>query len=141
MSQIDGKREAARDRSTGQLVKDLSRDTSLLVRQEIALAKAEMAEKAEKAGVGLGMLAGAAIAALIMLGTLTAFLVLALDGAMPAWTAALVVALVWGVVAGVLGLLGRQALREMGSPMPEQTIESVKEDIEWLKERNRSEVR
>jgi uncharacterized membrane protein YqjE len=141
MSQIDGKREAARDRSTGQLVKDLSRDTSLLVRQEIALAKAEMAEKGEKAGVGLGMLAGAAVGALLMLGTLTAFLVLALDGAMPAWTAALVVTLFWGVVAGVLALLGRQALREMGSPMPEQTMESVKEDIEWLKERNRSEVR
>jgi uncharacterized membrane protein YqjE len=141
MSQIDGKREAARDRSTGQLVKDLSRDTSLLVRQEIALAKAEMAEKGEKAGVGLGMLAGAAVGALLMLGTLTAFLVLALDGAMPAWTAALVVTLLWGVVAGVLALLGRQALREMGSPMPEQTMESVKEDIEWLKERNRSEVR
>jgi uncharacterized membrane protein YqjE len=141
MTVIDGRREAVRDRSTGQLVKDLSRDTSLLVRQEIALAKAEMAEKGEKAGVGLGMLAGAAVAALLMLGTLTAFLVLALDGVMPAWTAALVVTLLWGVVAGVLALLGRQALREMGSPMPEQTMESVKEDIEWLKERNRSEVR
>lgn len=141
MTVIDGGREAVRDRSTGELVRDLSRDTSLLVRQEIALAKAEMAEKAEKAGVGLGMLAGAAVAALLMLGTLTAFLVLALDGAMPAWTAALVVTLCWAVVAGVLALLGRQALREMGSPMPEQTMESVKEDIEWLKERNRSEVR
>jgi uncharacterized membrane protein YqjE len=141
MTVVDGRREAVRDRSTGELVKDLSRDTSLLVRQEIALAKAEMAEKGEKAGVGLGMLAGAAVAALLMLGTLTAFLVLALDGAMPAWTAALVVTLLWGVVAGVLALLGRQALREMGSPMPEQTMESVKEDIEWLKERNRSEVR
>lgn len=141
MTVLDGGREAVRDRSTGELVRDLSRDTSLLVRQEIALAKAEMAEKAEKAGVGLGMLAGAAVAALLMLGTLTAFLVLALDGAMPAWTAALVVTLCWAVVAGVLALLGRQALREMGSPMPEQTMESVKEDIEWLKERNRSEVR
>jgi uncharacterized membrane protein YqjE len=141
MTVIDGRRQAVRDRSTGELVKDLSRDTSLLVRQEIALAKAEMAEKGEKAGIGLGMLAGAAVAALLMLGTLTTFLVLALDGAMPAWTAALVVTLLWGVVAGVLALLGRQTLREMGSPMPEQTMESVKEDIEWLKERNRSEVR
>jgi Putative Actinobacterial Holin-X, holin superfamily III len=141
MTMIDGRREAVRDRSTGELVKDLSRDTSLLMRQEIALAKAEMAEKAEKAGVGLGMLAGAAVAGLLMLGTLTAFLVLALDGAMPAWTAALVVTLCWALVAGALALLGRQALREMGSPMPEQTMESVKEDIEWLKERNRSEVR
>src|SRR5688572_28959702 len=141
MTVIDGRRQAVRDRSTGELVKDLSRDTSLLVRQEIALAKAEMAEKGEKAGIGLGMLAGAAVAALLMLGTLTTFLVLALDGAMPAWTAALVVTLLWGVVAGVLSLLGRQTLREMGSPMPEQTMESVKEDIEWLKERNRSEVR
>jgi hypothetical protein len=141
MTMIDGRRAAVRDRSTAELVKDLSRDTGLLVRQEIALAKAEMAEKGKRAGAGVGMLAGAAVAGLLMLGVLTAFLVLALDGAMPAWAAALVVTLLWGVVAGALVYFGREALRAIGSPMPEQTMESVREDIEWLKERKRSGAR
>ena len=66
---------------------------------------------------------------------------LALDEAMPPWTAALVVTLLWGVVACVLAYLGREKVQEMGSPMPEKTMDSVKEDIEWLKDRNRSEAR
>jgi Putative Actinobacterial Holin-X, holin superfamily III len=131
----------ARDRSTGELLKDLSRDTSTLVRQEIALAKAEIAEKGKKAGAGAGMLAGAAVAALLMLGAFTTFLVLALDEAMPPWAAALVVTLLWGAVAGGLAYLGRAKVQEMGSPMPEETMDSVKEDIEWLKGRTRSEAR
>jgi hypothetical protein len=141
MTVVDGRRAAARDRSTAELVKDLSRETSTLVRQEVALAKAEMAEKGKKAGAGVGMLAGATVAALLMLGALTAFLVLALDEAMPPWAAALVVTLLWGVVAGVLAYLGREKMQEMGSPMPEKTMDSVKEDIEWLKDRTRSEAR
>jgi Putative Actinobacterial Holin-X, holin superfamily III len=87
------------------------------------------------------MLAGAAVAALLMLGTLTAFLVLALDEGMDAWLAALLVTVLWGVVAGVLALVGREKLREMGTPVPEKTVESVKEDIEWLKHPTRSEAR
>lgn len=80
------------ERPTANLVKDLSRQGSQLVRQEIQLAKTELAEKAQHAGVAAMALAGAAAGALLALGALTAFLILALDGAMPAWGAALLVA-------------------------------------------------
>ncbi len=124
-------------RSTGELVKDLSNQVSLLARQEIELAKAEMAEKGRKAGLGLGLVAAAGVSALLALGTLTAAAVLALATAMPAWLAALIVALAWGVVAAVLASVGRQKVEQAGTPVPEQTVESVKEDIEWLKDQTR----
>lgn len=132
MTVVDG-RSDLRDRSTGDLVKDLSQQASTLVRQEIELAKTEMAEKGKKAGIGVGLFAGAGVAGLLMLGALTAFLILALDEAMPDWAAALVVTLGWGIVTAALALIGRQKLREVGTPVPEKTVESVKEDIEWLK--------
>ena len=139
---------AARDsdelkqQSTGELVKELSQQVSVLVRQEVELAKAEMTEKGRKAGVGAGMLGGAGIAGLVALGSLTAFLILVLDLAMPTWAAALIVTALWGVVAAVLALRGREKVREVGSPAPEKTVDSVKEDIEWLKSgRTRSESR
>ena len=84
-----------RDQSTGDLVKQLSSQVSALVRQEVELAKVEMADKGKKAGVGLGMFGGAGVAALLGLGSLTAFLILVLDQAMPAWAAALVVTVIW----------------------------------------------
>lgn len=132
MTVIDDRSDLRR-RSTGDLVKDLSQQASTLVRQEIELAKTEMAEKGKKAGLGVGLLAGATFAALLMLGALTAFLILALDEAMPDWAAALVVTIGWGAVAVVLALIGRQKVQEVGRPVPEKTVESVKEDIEWLK--------
>jgi len=124
-------------RSTGELVKDLSNQGSLLARQEIELAKAEMAEKGRRAGLGLGLVAAAGVSALLALGTLTACVVLALDGAMPAWLAALIVALTWSVVAAVLASVGKQKMEQAGTPVPEQTVESVKEDIKWLKDQTR----
>ena len=125
---------AGRDgRSTAELVKDLSRQAGLLVRQEIQLAKTEVAEKGKRAGVGTAAFAGAAVAGLLALGTLTAFFVLALDGVMPAWTAALVVTLAWAAVGVGLALYGREKLREAGTPVPEKTIETLKEDVEWIR--------
>jgi hypothetical protein len=125
---------AGRDgRSTAELVKDLARQASLLVRQEIQLAKTEVTEKGKRAGVGTAALAAAAVAGLLALGTLTAFLVLALDGVMPAWTAALVVTLAWAAVGVGLALYGRDKLREAGPPVPEKTIETLKEDMEWIR--------
>jgi hypothetical protein len=126
-------REDLRERSTVDLVKDLSHQASTLVRQEVQLAKTEMAEKGKQAAMGAAALAAAAVAGLLALGALTAFLVLALDGAMPNWAAALCVTVLWALVAGGLGLLGRRELRELGTPVPEMTVETVKEDIEWLK--------
>ena len=125
--------EAARDRPVGELVKELAGQTSTLVRQEIQLAQAELSSKGKRAGRGAGMLAGAAVAALLMLGALTALLIVALDSAMPLWLAALIVTLLWGVIAAVLAARGRKELQQAGPPVPEQTVETVKEDIQWAK--------
>jgi hypothetical protein len=122
----------ARERGIGELVKDLAGQTSTLVRQELQLAQAEMAEKGKVAGRGAGMLAGAGAAALLMAGTLTACLVVALDGALALWLAALIMAAVWGVAAAVLAQKGRNELRSATPPAP-QTVETVKEDIQWAK--------
>jgi hypothetical protein len=119
----------------GELFKELSDDLSTLVRQELRLAQAEMTEKGKKAGIGVGMLGGAAVACLLMLGSLTACLIVALALALSAWAAALVVTALWGVIAGVLVLQGRARLEEMGKPVPEKTVETVKEDVQWLKDR------
>lgn len=120
-------------RSVGDLLGKVTTDLSTLMRQEVELAKVEMADKGKKAGVGLGMFGGAGVAALLGLGSLTAFLILVLYQAIPAWAAALVVTVIWGAVAGVLALQGREKVKEVGAPIPEQTAESVKEDVEWLK--------
>ncbi len=122
----------ARERGIGELVKDLAGQTSTLVRQEIKLAQAEVTEKGKVAGRGAGMLAGAGVAALLMLGALTAVLVVAFDSALPLWLAALIVTAMWGVVAAVLAQSGRKALRAATPPAP-QTVETVKEDIQWAK--------
>jgi uncharacterized membrane protein YqjE len=121
------------DRPIAELLKQLSNETVTLVRQELDLAKAEMREKAGKAGPGFGMWGAAGVTALLALGSLTAFLILALDGAMPNWLAALIVGLLYIAVSGVLYLRGKQRVEEVGSPVPQKTIETVKEDLEWAK--------
>jgi uncharacterized membrane protein YqjE len=127
-----------RERPIGELVKDLAGQTSTLVRQEIKLAQAELTTKGKVAGRGAGMLAGAAVAALLMLGALTACLIAALDTAMPLWLAALIVTLLWGLIGAVLAMRGRKELEHATPPVPEQTVETVKEDIQWAKTRTGS---
>ena len=95
--------------------------------------KAEMTEKGRQAGPGIGMMGAAAGVGLLAAGTLTAFVVLVLDEAMAVWLAALLVGLVYAAVAGALFLMGKARVREAGPFVPEQTIETVKEDIEWAK--------
>jgi len=121
-----------RDRGLGELVKDLASQTSTLVRQEIKLAQVELTQKGKLAGKGAGMLAGAAVAGLLGLGAFTAVLIIALDGALPLWLAALIVTLLWLAVAAVLGMSGKKALQASTPPAP-QTVETVKEDIQWAK--------
>jgi MFS family permease len=130
--------EELRERPIGDLVKQLAGQTSTLVRQEIELAKAEMSEKAATAGKGAGMLSGAAVVGLLAAGALTAFLILLLSEAMDAWLAALIVSVVLAAVAGVLALTGRKRIRDATPPVPEQTVETVKEDVEWAKTRTPS---
>ena len=122
-----------RDRPIGELLKELANETTTLVRRELDLAKAEMREKAGKAGPGFGMWGAAGITALLALGSLTAFVILALDGAMPNWLAALIVGLVYSAIAGVLYVRGKHRVEEAGSPVPQKTIETVKEDVQWAK--------
>jgi len=124
--------EDARERGIGELVKDLASQTSTLVRQEIKLAQAEVTEKGKTAGRGAGMLGGAAVAALLMLGALTALIVVALDSFLGLWLAILIVTVLWGIVAAVLAQRGRKELRAATPPVP-QTVETVKEDIQWAK--------
>jgi uncharacterized membrane protein YqjE len=127
-----------RDRPVGELLKELSIQTTTLVRQELELAKAEMAEKGKQAGLGAGMFGGAGLFGLLALGSLTACVIAALATGMELWLAALIVAVVYAVVAAVLALLGRQKTREAIPPAPEQAIESTKEDVEWARSQVRS---
>jgi uncharacterized membrane protein YqjE len=122
----------ARDRPVGDLVKDLSAQTSTLVRKEIELARVELQQKGKVAGKGVGLLAGAAAFGLLALGALTAGLIALLDLAMATWVAALIVMVLWAVVAAVLAKAGQGALQRATPPAP-QTVETVKEDIQWAK--------
>jgi uncharacterized membrane protein YqjE len=125
--------DGLREQSVGDLLKQLSQETSTLVRQEMALARAELTEKGKRAGVGAGMLTAAGVALLLTLGTLTACIVLVLSEWMDAWLAALIHTVVWAVIAGVLALQGRNKVKEAAPPVPEQTVETLKEDVEWAK--------
>jgi hypothetical protein len=125
--------EDLRERPIGELLKQLANETTTLVKQELDLAKAEMREKAGKAGPGVGMWGAAGAVGLLAGGALTAFLILALDGVMPNWLAALIVGLVYAAVAGALYVSGKHRVEEAGSPVPEKTIETVKEDVQWAK--------
>jgi hypothetical protein len=124
-----------RERPIGEVAKSLTSDLSLLLRQEIDLAKAEMAEKGRTAAPGLGMFGGAGIVALCAAGALTAFLILVLSTFLPDWAAALIVGAVLAAVAYVLVQQGKERVADAGAPVPEQTIETVKEDVEWAKTR------
>jgi uncharacterized membrane protein YqjE len=127
-----------RERPTGELLKELSDHTTTLVRKEIELAKAELGEKGKKAGLGAGMFGGAGLFGAFAFAALTTCIVVALDYAMPLWLAALIVAVVYGAIAGVLALQGRNKVQEAAPPVPEQATESVKEDVQWAKTQARS---
>ena len=124
-----------RKRPMGEVAKDLTSDLSLLVRQEIELAKAEMTQKGRKAAPGLGMFGGAGIVALCAAGALTGCLVLVFSLFLPDWAAARIVGAALAAVAYVLVRQGKERVADAGKPIPEQTIETVKEDVEWAKTR------
>jgi uncharacterized membrane protein YqjE len=123
------------DRSTAELLRQLSQQTGDLVRQEMELAKAELREKGKAAGVGAGMFGGAGLVALYAVGALTACAILALAIVVDAWLAALIVGGAYLALAGVLALTGRKKVEQATPPVPEQAIESSKEDVEWTKQR------
>jgi uncharacterized membrane protein YqjE len=128
-------------RPVGELLKQLSEETTTLVKQELDLAKAEMSEKGKEAGVGVGMFGGAGLSGLLALIFLSLAAVAALDTGMRTWLAALIVGVVWAAVAGVLALQGKSKLQQATPPAPEQAIESTKEDVQWAKTQARSAER
>jgi hypothetical protein len=123
------------DESLADLMKRLSEQTTELVRKEIELGKAEVGQKAKKAGVGAGMFGGAGLFGFYAFGALTATAILALDTAMDAWLAALIVTVVYGAIAGVLALTGKKSVEQATPPLPERAIDSTKQDVQVAKER------
>ena len=127
-----------RDRPTGELLRELSNQTTTLVKQELDLAKAELQEKGKQAGIGAGMFGGAGVFGVGAFAALTAAVIAALSEAMNTWLAALIVAVVYAAVAGVMAMTGKKKVKEAAPPIPEQAKDSVKEDMEWAKTQARS---
>ena len=123
----------AADASTGELVNQLTQQSTELIRSELRLAQAEMTEKAKHAGIGAGLFGGAGVVALYGVGALIATIILALALVLPPWLAALIVTVVLFAIAGVAALLGKKQVSQGTPPAPEQTIDNVKKDVAAVK--------
>jgi uncharacterized membrane protein YqjE len=122
------------DQSTSELVQRATEQITTLIRDEIALAKAELSEKGKHAGIGVGLFGGGGVLALYGVGALLATLIIVLDLMMPLWLAALIVTVVLFAVAGILALLGKKQVTKAVPPEPQQAIESVKADVDEVKQ-------
>jgi uncharacterized membrane protein YqjE len=123
------------ERSVGELVQRASRQAAELVRQELQLAREELTEKGKRAGLGVGLVGGAGLLALYGIATLIAAVVLLIATALEPWVAAAIVAAVLFALAAGLAAVGKQQAQQATPPIPEQAIESVQEDVQYLKER------
>ena len=132
-----GKMPPAQERSTGELVKSLSEQVSVLVRDELKLAQLEVTRKGKQAGMGLGMLGGSGVIALYGVGCLLAFAIIALSGVVAAWLAALIVGAALLAAAAVAALVGKGRLQKATPPVPQETVGSIKSDVEKIRERAR----
>lgn len=132
---MDEDRTQLEDRPIAELVRQLSDQTTTLVRQEIELAKAEMTAKGKQVGMGAGAFGAAGLVGLYAVGAITACLILALSTVVAGWLAALVVGVLYAIVAGVLALVGKKKTQAGAPPVPERAISSTKEDVEWAKTR------
>jgi MFS family permease len=126
---------ANHERSLADLARQLSDQTTELVRHEVELAKAELRVKGKRAGTGAGMFGGAGALGLYALGALTAAIIAGIAEALPVWASALIVAALYGAVAGILALRGRKKVQQATPPLPEETVQSVKEDVRYTKQR------
>jgi len=124
---------STRDATVAELVKQLSEQTSRLVSHEMELAKAELSQKGKQLGVGAGLFGAASLFGLYSLGALTATVIAALATGVDTWLAALIVTVVWAVIAGVTALVAKGRVEKGTPPVPEQSMESVKDDVEWTK--------
>jgi uncharacterized membrane protein YqjE len=128
---------AGSDPTLGALVHDLTTQVPELIRSEMRLAQAEVAEKGKRAGIGIGMFSAAGLLGFFGLAALLTTIVLVLDLWTPAWVAALIVTVVLFVTAGVLALQGKNKVQEAQPPVPERAVEGVKEDIATVKGQHR----
>jgi hypothetical protein len=126
---------AAGDHSAADLVKQVTEQASLLVRDELKLAQLEMTRKGKQAGLGVGLFGGAGLVALFGVGCLIACAVIALSLVIAAWLAALVVGAALLAVAGLAALMGKSRLSKATPVVPEETVSSVKTDVAEIKER------
>jgi hypothetical protein len=127
--------EPLEERSLAELTKRLTEQSSTLAQKEIELAKAELALKGRRIGIGAGAFGAAGLVALYAVGALVAAAILALAIVLDAWLAALIVGLILAAAAGVLALTGKKKVEEGTPPAPEQAIESTKADVEYTKQR------
>jgi MFS family permease len=127
--------QANHDSSLADLARQLSNQTTELVHHEVELAKAELRDKGKRAGIGAGMFGGAGALGLYALGALTAAIIAGIAEALPVWASALIVAALYGAVAGILALRGRKKVQQATPPLPEETVQSVKEDVRYTKQR------
>jgi hypothetical protein len=132
-----GKAPPVQERSTGELVQSLSEQVSVLVRDELKLAQLEVTRKGKQAGAGLGMLSGSGVIALYGVGCLLACAIIALSGVVAAWLAALIVGAALLAAAAATALMGKGRLQKATPPVPEETVGSIKTDVEEIKERAR----
>ncbi len=137
MAEPDGSAQpaVATEASAGELVKNLTEQVSLLLRDELKLAEYEMTRKAKRIGRGAGMFGGSGLVALYAIGCLLAAAIIGLASVLPAWAAALIVGGALLVIAGVAALMGKSQVSKGVPPVPEQTVQSVKADVEEIKER------
>ena len=133
MSEVSGQGDP-RELPTGELVSQLSEQTSRLVRDELQLALAELKQKGKQAGIGAGLTGAAGSVALYGLGALVIAVIAALALVLPVWAAALIVGAALLGLAGVLALAGMRQVKRATPPMPEQAIASTKRDVETVKE-------
>ena len=123
------------EQSLADLTRQLSLQTTQLARQEVELAKAELRVKGKRAGAGAGMFGGAGVFGFYAFGALTACIIAAIGQALDVWLAALIVAVVYGLVAAILALRGKRNVQQASPPVPERAVQSVKEDVRFTKQR------
>jgi uncharacterized membrane protein YqjE len=128
---------AAREHSTGELVKQMTEQVSTLVRDELRLAQVEMTRKGKQAGLGAGLLGGGGLIALYGVGCLIACAIIGLSHVVRPWLAALIVGVALLAVAGVAALIGKGRIRQATPPVPMEAVDSVKTDVEEIRERTR----
>jgi uncharacterized membrane protein YqjE len=123
------------EESLADLTRQLSLQTTQLARQEVELAKAELRVKGKRAAAGVGMFGGAGVLGFYAFGALTACIIAAIAQALDLWLAALIVAVVYGLVAAILALRGKRKVQQASPPVPERAVQSVKEDVRFTKQR------